>query len=167
MKLLLYLAIIICLLVAILSWPFVAGLGQQAGRNSISGGDSNGDGRVDISDALHTLNFLFSGGPAPALCQSFHPDATEVLFDPSGTALSGTRVDTILREVDLKLESLYSEDSALSTRVSALEGTSEIELISIPAGTFLMGSPETERKRQATETLHVVTISKNFYIAAT
>jgi hypothetical protein len=25
-------------------------------------GDSNGDGRVDISDPVHTLNFLFLGG---------------------------------------------------------------------------------------------------------
>lgn len=28
-------------------------------------GDSNGDGRVDISDAIYTLQFLFAGGPEP------------------------------------------------------------------------------------------------------
>lgn len=28
-------------------------------------GDSNGDGQLDISDSVHTLNFLFMGGPEP------------------------------------------------------------------------------------------------------
>lgn len=39
-----------------------------------------------------------------------------------------------------------------------------LEMIRIPAGTFQMGSPETEPSRYANETLHTVTISKSFYI---
>ena len=39
-----------------------------------------------------------------------------------------------------------------------------LEMIRIPAGTFQMGSPETEPSRYLNETLHTVTISKSFYI---
>jgi hypothetical protein len=28
-------------------------------------GDANGDGEVDVADAIHTLAFLFAGGPGP------------------------------------------------------------------------------------------------------
>lgn len=38
--------------------------------------------------------------------------------------------------------------------------------VAVPAGTFLMGSPETELGRSADETLHEVSISKPFYISA-
>lgn len=36
--------------------------------------------------------------------------------------------------------------------------------VRIPPGTFLMGSPATEREREADETLHEVTISRPFYM---
>ena len=36
-------------------------------------GDANADGGVDLSDAAHTLNYLFLGGPAPSC-----PDASDV-----------------------------------------------------------------------------------------
>ena len=35
---------------------------------AVSAGDANGDGRVDISDALRILNSLFSDGPPPVAC---------------------------------------------------------------------------------------------------
>ena len=40
----------------------------QAGVKQTVSGDLNGDGQRDISDALHLLDFLFAGGPAPAPC---------------------------------------------------------------------------------------------------
>jgi len=42
-----------------------------------------------------------------------------------------------------------------------------MELKLIPAGTFLMGSPESEKDRQKDETQHEVTISKPFYMGVT
>ena len=30
--------------------------------------DSNGDGGVDLSDAVHLLTWLFQGGPEPQVC---------------------------------------------------------------------------------------------------
>jgi len=40
----------------------------------------------------------------------------------------------------------------------------KLELVLIPAGKFLMGSPETEKDRQKDETQHEVTISQPFYM---
>ena len=42
-----------------------------------------------------------------------------------------------------------------------------MELVEIPAGTFMMGSPETEEGRDDHETLHEVEITKPFYMATT
>jgi len=42
-----------------------------------------------------------------------------------------------------------------------------MEFVLIPAGTFMMGSPEDEPERKSIETLHQVTISQSFYMAAT
>ena len=42
-----------------------------------------------------------------------------------------------------------------------------MKLTLIPAGTFMMGSPEGEGKRENVETQHKVTISKAFYMQTT
>ena len=42
-----------------------------------------------------------------------------------------------------------------------------VELVQIPAGTFMMGSPETEEDRDDDETLHEVEITKPFHMATT
>ena len=39
-----------------------------------------------------------------------------------------------------------------------------MKLVLIPKGTFMMGSPETEKGRQENETQHEVTISKGYYL---
>jgi hypothetical protein len=31
----------------------------------MGGGDANGDGRVDITDAVHLIAYIFSGGATP------------------------------------------------------------------------------------------------------
>jgi formylglycine-generating enzyme required for sulfatase activity len=48
-----------------------------------------------------------------------------------------------------------------------LGNSATLKLVRIPAGTFLMGSPETERGRQFDERQHEVTISKPFYMGVT
>ena len=42
-----------------------------------------------------------------------------------------------------------------------------MKLVRIPAGKFLMGSPETEKGRGKDEVQHEVTISKPFYVGVT
>jgi len=51
-----------------------------------------------------------------------------------------------------------------SSRTIELPGRNHMELEYIPAGTFMMGSPETEKERGSDETHHQVTISKPFYM---
>ena len=44
------------------------------------------------------------------------------------------------------------------------DGAKPLEMVLIPAGTFMMGSPSDERGRSSDETQHQVTISQNFYL---
>ena len=44
------------------------GVGPCDSNRSLSSIDSNGDGGVDVSDAVHLLRFLFSNGPEPQVC---------------------------------------------------------------------------------------------------
>jgi formylglycine-generating enzyme required for sulfatase activity len=62
---------------------------------------------------------------------------------------------------------LSTVDSALTTRVAALEGSVEIDLVPIPPGSFTMGSPVTERDRNTNETLHGVILTKSISMGAT
>ena len=45
-----------------------------------------------------------------------------------------------------------------------LPGGVPLVLVKIPAGTFQMGSPPTERNRWVDETLHQVTLTSDYYI---
>jgi formylglycine-generating enzyme required for sulfatase activity len=45
-----------------------------------------------------------------------------------------------------------------------LDSTTEIEMLKIEPGTFMMGSPTTEADRQGNEAQHRVTISKEYYL---
>jgi formylglycine-generating enzyme required for sulfatase activity len=49
----------------------------------------------------------------------------------------------------------------------SLPGGVPLVLVKIPAGTFLMGSPESERNRFSDETLHPVTLTRDFYVGKT
>lgn len=160
---------VVLLLCIFFSWHAVGSLGQAGtGGGPASAGDSNGDGNIDISDPVHTLNYLFTGGPPPALCQG-GPEvlASNVGFDPSGTEFAGTSADALFREIDQRFRALSVESSSLTTRVTALEGAVDVELVDIPSGTFLMGSPNSERSRNPDETLHSVIISKAFKLGST
>jgi formylglycine-generating enzyme required for sulfatase activity len=42
-----------------------------------------------------------------------------------------------------------------------------MKMVLIPKGTFMMGSPESEKGRQKDETQHEVTISKDYYLGVT
>lgn len=53
-----------------LFWILHSGSAVRAGTSPSStvSGDVNGDGQLDISDAVYTLSHLFNGGPAPVAC---------------------------------------------------------------------------------------------------
>jgi formylglycine-generating enzyme required for sulfatase activity len=58
----------------------------------------------------------------------------------------------------------YSEAMPADLLTSAAYKTSNIVLRRIPAGKFLMGSPESEVGRDANEKRHLVTLTEDFYI---
>jgi formylglycine-generating enzyme required for sulfatase activity len=59
----------------------------------------------------------------------------------------------------------YAKRAGLEpTQTLDLGGGVKLELVLIPAGTFVMGSPETEKNRDANETAHEVTLTKPCYL---
>jgi formylglycine-generating enzyme required for sulfatase activity len=59
----------------------------------------------------------------------------------------------------------YAKEHGLEPTVSLdLNKGVKLELVLIPPGKFMMGSPETEKDRKKNETQHEVTISKPFYM---
>jgi formylglycine-generating enzyme required for sulfatase activity len=119
---------------------------------------------VNITDPIHTLNYLFGDGPPLAACQGSGVSASDVSFDATATTLTAGTVQSAIEEVDERME---SQGSSFETRLALLEGPGDPELVEIPAGSFMMGSPPTERGRNQDESLHGVTISKSFFMGAT
>jgi hypothetical protein len=64
------LALNLALLAGWLVREVTAGSGSEGGGAGVDivNGDTNGDGERDISDAVHLLNWLFSGGREPVAC---------------------------------------------------------------------------------------------------
>ena len=71
-------------------WHAVGGFGETGRGGAVSAGDSNGDGTVNISDALHLLNYLFSSGPAPATCQGGGSVEIDIVPIPRGSFTMGS-----------------------------------------------------------------------------
>ena len=66
------------------------------------------------------------------------------------------------------LIAVWCEDSTHGQQtVKSITNTIGMKLNKIPAGTFMMGSPGTEKARNSDETQHKVTISKAFYMQTT
>ena len=55
----------------------------QGGVTVFGNGDVNGDGSLDLSDAIYLLSHLFQGGPAPELCPVVGPaeEIETAIFD--------------------------------------------------------------------------------------
>ena len=53
-------------------------------------GDSNGDGKVDISDAIYLLSYLFRGGPAVG-CRAVQPVSRHLRATPAPDSTSRRR----------------------------------------------------------------------------
>jgi len=53
---------------------------RTEGKGTPGTGDVNADGKIDISDAVYLLSYLFSGGPEPEPCQTAPGEAPRILF---------------------------------------------------------------------------------------
>jgi len=108
--------------------------------------DANDSGKVDISDGIYLLDFLFLDGPEP----------------PAPFPLCGN--DPTPDRLGLCVYSAYCQPPP-----PPVTNSLGMQLVYLPPGTFLMGSAETEPGRERygrDETLHGVTISRGFYLGA-
>ena len=97
------------------------------------------------------LHILFVLGLASSLC----------LSAPKGRGRVNNRA--VAPETIVSKEEIVSVKAPLFT----IPDTNKINMVRIPAGSFVMGSPRDELGRQADEKQHQVTISKPFYMGET
>ena len=69
---------------------------------------------------------------------------------------SATTTTFIMPEASVTVSATFAPEQAFSNKIATVR---------IPAGTFNMGSPETEPAHLSNETLHQVTFTKDFYIS--
>ena len=74
--------LLLCLAALLGAWP-----GEAEAQDRFIRGDSTGDGRVDITDPIHTLGYLFLGGPPPPCREAAdsNDDAKVDIADPINT----------------------------------------------------------------------------------
>jgi hypothetical protein len=70
---------------ALVVWAGLRGVAVNAdGRGGVAGptmnGDVNGDGAVNLTDAVYLLNYLFKSGPAPLAIECPEPEKSKVNF---------------------------------------------------------------------------------------
>ena len=82
---------------------------------TLHGIDSNGDGSVDISDAVHLLAWLFSGGPPPQVCRGDGPGGGMRALPDTGQATCYDADDAI---VDCASDSCAGQDGFYATGCS-------------------------------------------------
>jgi formylglycine-generating enzyme required for sulfatase activity len=151
------------------AWHAAGGIGQGGGGGETIcvTGDMNGDGQLNISDPVYLLNFLFLGGSEPIPCQAQGTiPASQVSFDPSPSTLEAANVQSAIVELDGQVQALSTAGTALTTRVAALEGNVEIELVDIPPGSFVMGTPPGFGQWSERETRHGVILTRGFKMGA-
>jgi len=115
----------LCLLVA---GSFLAGalyVGIPVGAGPVdqpSTGDTNGDGLVDMSDAIYLLSHLFNGGPPPAACAD-SPELVERVeqLESGFEAL----VATMGEKLDRIAVATEANGRALEMVAAATQGTNE------------------------------------------
>lgn len=76
-----------------------------SGSGASTGGDANGDGAVDISDAINILRFLFQEGPPPVACADSPELLTRVsALENSLAELQASKLAFFVRGVTIKMD---------------------------------------------------------------
>ena len=91
-------------------------------------------------------------------------DTTVAYVDSSGQVTIhkvGSAVITAEKAADAGNYTLSAQPASVTANIQLV---SMIDMVSIPAGTFTMGSPASEPNRDSDETQHSVTLTKNFYM---
>jgi len=169
----------------------VAGEQGQGGGVVSGNGDVNGDGGIDLSDAVYTLAFLFQGGPAPLPCPGGGGDCSECEAellvcrggvqeicddgdDNDGDCAIDCADSDCIGGPDCPVVAgfvfvIKNEDTELDEYLHVGTGIEFVLLPDAPDppdGTFQMGSPPGEADREAdpVEVLHTVALT-SFLIA--
>jgi formylglycine-generating enzyme required for sulfatase activity len=143
-------------------------------------GDANADGRINISDAVRVLSHLFLNDPAEPGC----PDALDAGDDGEVNLADALAIlFYVIGEFagligfcapDPTEDELGCLDFSPCGTPPVKRNSLGMELVFIHPGTFLMGSPPTERGRAPSdspvffsETQHQVTLTYGFYMSKT
>jgi formylglycine-generating enzyme required for sulfatase activity len=138
--------------------------------------DADGDGYVNLEEYLNGTDPRVHDQPKPevdfdavlkrlaALNATARAEiAQEVRQRPAGSGFEGSAPIPV-RKMEIRPVSGTGGMKALGV---VIDKGLELQLNPIPAGTFLMGSPESEPERGRDERQHSVTISRPFYLGAT
>jgi hypothetical protein len=119
-KLLMIVLIVNASLLGVRVWQESSSVRAGEARVGTENGDVNGDGRRDISDAVHLLDWLFQGGPDPVACA----DSPEL----TGRVSS---IEAMLAEHENRLIELSSRVSSISSRTPTVEQAEILSYLSI------------------------------------
>ncbi len=136
--------------------------------------DADGDGYTNLEEYLNGTDPRVSNRPKPGVDfdavlarlaasnkASRAEIAAEVRARPPGSGFEGSAPIPVR-----KMEVRPATDNKKAFIV-VINKDLQLQMNPIPAGTFMMGSPEDEPERLADETQHQVTISKPFYMGTT
>jgi hypothetical protein len=115
---------------------------------------------VDLATVLASTDNSTDKHSAPAVILKIEEAQTEQEFD-----LEGSSVDEQPDEAEQPTKPVHSDLPVIE--LPSITNTLGMTLNKIPAGTFLMGSPEGEEDRRDDEHQHKVTISKPFCMQTT
>ena len=90
------------------------------------------------------------------------PKGKDITEEPTKKEASG-KEEVIAHGKDITEEPTKKESSGKEEVIDLGKGI-KLEMVLIPAGEFMMGSPANEKGRSTTETQHQVTLTKPFYI---
>ena len=95
-------------------------VGQELTALPTQNGDVNGDGEIDLSDAIYLLNYKFSGGPKPVEFLCPVPRATESDVIPFYDRTKVVGSSRLLRDADgLTLTNVLAQQEALRLQAEA------------------------------------------------
>ena len=135
--------------------------------------DADNDGYTNLEEYLNGTN----PNAATASLQDYAEykaalDEIEVLNVQGyikAKAYEAARLEALSNRPEPKAKVSFSKlpDAKVKKLTVLLNDSVKIKMILVEAGTFMMGSPESEPGRFTDETQHKVTISKPYYLAAT
>lgn len=138
--------------------------------------DHNQDGRIDSQDLLLFLQRWGLEGiatPTPTATRTLAPSPTETFTatpspSPTETPSPSETPEPTATPTVTETPSPSETPAVQDVVILDLPDLLPLRLVRIPAGSFMMGSPDTERSRSADEgPVHQVTIGNDFYLGET